>query len=138
MSDAHQPDTRSATCACGALRVTLRGAPQGIYACACLVCQKVTGAAFAYRAKFADGQVTAVEGASTAWRRSSDAGRWVEHLRCVECGTVLFTRAEGLPGMIAVSVGCFADPSFPPPTKLVWASKRHRWYELPETLRLVK
>jgi hypothetical protein len=40
-------------------------------------------------------------------------------------------RAEGLPGAVGVSVGCFADPDFAKPSKLYWASRRHRWLEPP-------
>jgi hypothetical protein len=36
-----------------------------------------------------------------------------------------------MPGLIAVPVGAFADPSFPPPTVSVWEARRHAWVALP-------
>jgi len=36
-----------------------------------------------------------------------------------------------MPELIAVAVGSFADPSFPPPTQSVWNESRHAWVETP-------
>jgi hypothetical protein len=36
--------------------------------------------------------------------------------------------------MIAVSVGSFADPSFPPPTESGYDSRRHPWLAVPSTI----
>jgi len=33
-------------------------------------------------------------------------------------------------------VGCFADPSFPPPTESGYDSRRHPWVRLPESVSL--
>jgi hypothetical protein len=35
------------------------------------------------------------------------------------------------PERIAVPVGAFADPAFPPPRISVWESRKHAWVELP-------
>jgi hypothetical protein len=36
--------------------------------------------------------------------------------------------------MIAVAIGTFADPDFPPPTISVWEECRHSWIILPSDL----
>ena len=33
--------------------------------------------------------------------------------------------------LIAVPIGAFADPSFPPPAVSVWESRRHPWVSVP-------
>ena len=104
---------RVAACACGDLRVTARGEPLSVYACACLECQRATGAAFSYRARYA-----------------SDAGRWVEHCFCPRCGSLVYMEAEALPDAVVISVGAFADPDFAAPGALHRSARRHRWYEL--------
>ena len=38
------------------------------------------------------------------------------------------------PDLIVVSVGSFADPSFPPPTESGYDSRRHPWVRLPESV----
>ena len=128
--------TRTATCACGQLRIATTGAPLSVYACACLECQKATGSAFSYRACYALAQ-TAITGERRAWRRSSDAGRWVEQIFCPTCGTLVYMQAESLTDAVVISVGCFADPGFAAPGTLHRARRRHRWYSLAEGSQLL-
>ena len=118
---------RTAACACGQLRIETRGDPQGVYACACLECQRATGSAFAYRARYARAQIR-VSGAQRAWRRGSDAGRWVEQYFCPVCGSLVYMAGEAQPDAVVVSVGCFADPSFAAPARLYRTERQHGWY----------
>jgi tetratricopeptide (TPR) repeat protein len=39
------------------------------------------------------------------------------------------------PDLVVVSVGSFADPSFPPPTESGYDSRRHPWVRLPESIQ---
>jgi tetratricopeptide (TPR) repeat protein len=39
------------------------------------------------------------------------------------------------PDLVVVSVGAFADPSFPPPTESGYDSRRHPWVRLPESIQ---
>lgn len=121
---------REARCACGDLRLRLAGEPDRVYACACLECQRATGSAFAYRARYAKRAVVADEGPRQVWRRSSDAGRWVEQTFCPTCGTLVFMTAEALPDGLVVSAGCLDDPEFAPPAALFWETRRRGWYQL--------
>lgn len=123
-------ETRVASCTCGSLRLTLAGPPLGVYACCCLDCQRATGSAFAVRARFAEAAIMSVEGEQRQWRRGSEAGRWLEHCFCPTYGGLVFMRAEGLPGAISVSVGCFADPGFEPPARAYWTSRKPGWCTL--------
>lgn len=120
---------RTACCACGDLELTVTGDPLRVYACACLECQRATGSAFAYRAQFPAVAVK-IAGEPRAFRRGSDAGRWVEQHFCPRCGTLVFMTGEGIPDKVVISVGCFADPGFAPPVKIFWEERRHRWYGL--------
>jgi hypothetical protein len=45
----------------------------------------------------------------------------------------LYTLATA-PELVAVPVGAFADPSFPPPTVSVFESRRHPWLPVPDTI----
>ncbi|RCS22906.1 aldehyde-activating protein [Phyllobacterium salinisoli] len=128
---------RTASCACGNLKITVTGDPARVYACACLECQRATGSAFAYRARFQKAAIVHIEGERRAWRRGSNAGRWIEQTFCPTCGTLVYMEGEALPDAVVVSVGCFADPAFPPPAALFWASRRHDWYDLMEGVQSV-
>ena len=102
--------------------------------CHCLACQRRTGSVFGVQARFAAGQVT-TEGDSQQYIRVSDDGenRAFFHF-CPDCGATVFYTAEGMPGMVAVPVGAFADPSFPAPTRSVWEERQHSWVRLPDDI----
>ncbi|MFL5972572.1 MAG: TPR end-of-group domain-containing protein [Gaiellaceae bacterium] len=50
---------------------------------------------------------------------------------CPDCGSQVFYTEPTEPDLIVVSVGSFADPSFPPPTESGYESRRHPWVVLP-------
>ena len=128
---------REARCGCGVFRVTVSGEPLEICACSCLNCQRESGGAFTYEALYPKSGVSAV-GERTTWRRHVDSGRWLETDFCPVCGVAVCTRMEAFPEMVSVSVGCFADPDFPLPERLYWASRCHRWLKFPEGTELVE
>ena len=122
---------REAACSCGQLRLTAEGDPVRISMCHCLACQRRTGSAFGMQARFPRDRVR-VDGRSTEYVRVSDRGDERRFRFCPDCGaTVLYTTASQ-PGLIAVPVGAFADPSFPPPRVSVYESRRHPWVSVPE------
>ena len=53
---------------------------------------------------------------------------------CPECGSQVFYTEPSEQNLIVVSVGSFADPSFPPPTEAGYDTRRHRWLTLPPEL----
>jgi len=124
---------REAACSCGQLRLTAEGDPVRISLCHCLACQRRTGSAFAIQARFPAERVRIV-GRHTDYVRSSDWGEERTFHFCPDCGATVFytTPPEGL---IAVPVGAFADPSFPPPTVSVYESRRHAWVSLPDGIQ---
>ena len=123
--------TRTATCACGQLQVTVEGAPDRVLACNCRDCQRRTGSVFGVSAYFRDEQVVAIEGESRTFRRTSGALRF-ETRFCPCCGTSVLWRSSALPAHLAIAVGCFADPAFPPPTLVAWAAEQHPWVHFPQ------
>ena len=93
-------------------------------------CQRRTGAVISNQARFRREQVT-VTGAATEYRRSSDSGNALTFRFCPKCGSTVYWTGEGFPGLIAVAIGTFADPNFPPPTISVWEETRHAWVTSP-------
>jgi hypothetical protein len=72
-----------------------------------------------------------IEGRSTEYVRISDDGDSRHFHFCPECGATVYYRLPALPDVIAVPIGAFADPAFPPPTISVWESRRHAWVAMP-------
>jgi hypothetical protein len=122
---------RDAACSCGQLRLTAEGDPIRISVCHCLACQRRTGSAFAFQARFPEDRVR-IEGRFTEYVRISDHGESRTFSFCPECGSTVFYKTEGAADVVAVPVGAFADPTFPAPRVSVWESRRHSWVTLPE------
>jgi hypothetical protein len=122
---------REASCSCGQLRLIVDGDPIRVTICHCLACQQRTGSAFSLNARFDAGAVR-VEGRHSEYVRLSDEGeeRWSRF--CPECGSTVYFGNPYDPDMVAVPVGCFADPSFPAPAFSVWEERRHGWVVVPD------
>ena len=118
--------SRTASCACGQLRIVCRGEPQKVSLCHCLDCQRRTGSTYGIAAFYPREEVSA-EGRTSTYRRSSDSGFAVAFHFCPECGSTVCWEPERKPEAVAVAVGAFADPSFPAPTQAVWDHRRHPW-----------
>lgn len=118
--------TRTATCRCGQLRVTCEGDPVRAAICHCLNCQKRTGSIFGAQARFKAEQVT-VEGETKTYSGAGDSGNATTFTFCPTCGSTVCWILGGPPGFIAVAVGAFADPNFPPPVLSVYDNRAHPW-----------
>jgi hypothetical protein len=50
---------------------------------------------------------------------------------CPDCGTTIHYRIDVQPGLVAIPVGAFADPSFPPPfLSFYHETRRCQWREV--------
>jgi hypothetical protein len=68
-----------------------------------------------------------VSGASQRYTRAADSGNSVTFHFCPACGSTVYWELGGFPDLIAVALGMFADPAYPPPKVSVWESTRHAW-----------
>ena len=120
---------RTGTCRCGQLKAACTGEPVRISVCHCLACQQRSGSAFAVQARWPDDQVT-ITGQRKEWRRTADSGAQARYLFCPDCGATVAYTLDKFPGVTAVPVGAFADPTFPAPRFSVWEERKHGWVEI--------
>jgi hypothetical protein len=87
------------------------------------------------QAGFKTDQVQVI-GRFSDYARISDEADRKEHVFhfCPDCGSQVFYTEPTEPDLIVVSVGAFADPSFPAPTESGYDSRRHPWVGLPDTI----
>jgi len=104
-----------------------QGEPVRVSMCHCLECQRRTGSAFGVQAWYSRDQVQPAEGTVKRYARVAESGRTVNFGFCPECGGTVFWEAELRPGLIAVAVGTFADPSFEKPSLSGWERMQHLW-----------
>jgi hypothetical protein len=123
--------TRLASCSCGQLEVTVRCEPVRISMCHCLACQRRTGSVFGAQARFPASQVE-IAGVSQSWTRKADSGNLITFHFCPGCGSTVYYLPEKEPEVVAVPIGAFADPGFPPPKVSVYEARRHPWVAVPD------
>ena len=128
-----QMTTRTAQCACGRLRVTVRGEPLMVGVCHCDFCQKRSGSVFAASACFGDDQLVEIIGEAKIYNGlkidgvgTAAGGGSVDYFFCPMCGSSVYHVADGLPGLF-VDVGNFVDPDFPAPKSELYTNLRHHW-----------
>jgi hypothetical protein len=118
--------SRDAACSCGQLNLTAEGDPIRISMCHCLACQRRTGSAFGIQARFRSDQVR-IDGRHSNYVRISDEGEERTFHFCPDCGATVFYTLSTVPDVVAVPIGAFAEPDFPPPRISVFESRRHPW-----------
>jgi hypothetical protein len=123
--------SRTAQCSCGQLQVVCEGEPVRISICHCLACQRRTGSPFGQQARWPTEKVR-VSGQANDFVRVGDSGGKMTQRFCASCGSTVFYEIDTMPGLVAVAVGAFADPSFPAPTVSVYEERKHTWVSLPK------
>ena len=120
-----------ASCSCGQLTLVARADPIRVSMCHCLACQRRTGSTYGAQARFASADVE-IRGRSTVWTRIGDEGTRIHFHFCPDCGATVHWIMGDDDSMLAVPVGAFADPTFPPPVYSVYEERRHPWVSVPE------
>lgn len=124
---------RHASCSCGQLKLTAQGEPLRVGLCHCLACQARTGSTYGVQAVFPRASVS-TEGNATEFIRVGDEGTQARFFFCPVCGaTVWYLPPDN--EVIAVPVGVFRDPSFPPPAVSVYEERMHAWVGLPSGIK---
>jgi hypothetical protein len=122
--------THHAACSCGNLSLIAEGEPVRISICHCYACQRRTGSAFGFQARFPRERIR-VSGEAREYVRTADSGERLHFYFCPTCGSTVYYRLERQPELIAVAVGAFADGSFAAPKFSVWEQRKHAWVVAP-------
>ena len=94
--------------------------------CHCLNCQRRTGSPFSLQARWHADRVT-IEGEAHEFVLTGDEGSKATFRFCPTCSATVYFTNDSMTDMIAVPVGAFADPTFPPPQVAVYSVRRHPW-----------
>ena len=122
--------TRTASCSCGQLSASVDDQPLRVSICHCHACQRRTGSVFAAQARFPASAV-AISGTSTSFVRVGDEGTAATFHFCPNCGATVYWYPAGVEQHVAIPVGAFAEPGFPPPSVSVYEERMHPWVVLP-------
>jgi hypothetical protein len=99
-------------CLCGAIRYTLKTAPNKVVVCHCTHCQKSSGSAFSVNVIVAEADM-AFEGEPLAsYDHTADSGNILNRKFCRVCGSSLGSiNTKGRPGMFVLKAGSLDDHS---------------------------
>jgi hypothetical protein len=124
---------RTAQCQCGSLRAVTSGEPLFSYLCHCQSCQRRSGTIVQSGAHYLKTQVEC-RGVSKAYSRKADSGFEIRFYFCPECGSTVYWETSKYPDRCGIAVGCFADPTFPPPTLSMYEHYKHHWLSVPPNI----
>ncbi len=103
-ADAGRPSgSHAGGCLCGAIRYQIDGDLAPIQVCHCEDCRKAQGSAFAANVPVASEQFRLTAGDGRLRAYESSPGK--ERLFCSACGSPLFSRLAGLPGVVRIRAG---------------------------------
>ncbi|KAJ8119864.1 hypothetical protein ONZ43_g3282 [Nemania bipapillata] len=131
--------TRTGSCLCGSIKITITGAPVSTNLCHCTSCQKSTGAASAFIAVFNTSEITysmsELSIIKTYDDTSAESGRIVKRKFCGRCGGPVGGIREGFEQFCIVPIGVLDGDraDLKPPVEFFHKSKIHWAPTLPDS-----
>lgn len=119
----------SAQCSCGSLSLELPESSELVIACHCIECQRRSGSPFGVGAYYPLASVT-MSGSAREFVRDTASGQKFRSYFCPNCGSTVYWKADKLPAMIAVALGCLADPGYRGPDRSVFEQSKHHWVDI--------
>lgn len=118
-------------CRCQACRYVLDyPAIPVVYACHCLDCQTMSGAAFTLQALIRSERFL-IDGEVVEWTHQNSQGKVTIQRFCTICKTRLYSTNEGRPGLTLVRAGTLDVSSEVIPAVHIWTKRKQPWIQLP-------
>lgn len=117
-------------CFCGAIRYEAGSPRSDQTICHCTMCRGTTGAPFVAWFTVPEQELRVTQGTPATFRSSPPA----ERSFCGRCGTQLFFRHEGAPGLADVTTASLDDPEAVPPRDHTFVRSRLSWVRLADGL----
>ena len=135
MSDSRSASpTATGGCLCGAVRFEISAAPAMTAMCYCQTCRKTSGAGHAFNA-LVPADAMKIRGETRGYDSKADSGNTVTTSFCPTCGSPLFGKSSGFPGMVMVRVASFDDPNGVTPQMAVYTKRLLNWDHLDPSVK---
>jgi len=121
-------------CSCGAIRYKLTESPMRVHACHCRDCQRVTGSGFVINLWIEKQFVERTGAIPKSFTLKGGSGKDHEVFFCDKCGTYVWSRYQGAPGVDALFVraGTLDNPDAVTPDVHIFTRSKLPWLRLPE------
>ncbi|KAK5999965.1 hypothetical protein QM012_005053 [Aureobasidium pullulans] len=138
-SSSSSPQRATASCFCGTVQLELPVEGEDltqVFVCHCLDCRKLTASVFTTAFVVKDSSLTHLRGESSlgTYARSNTiaSGNTMTNYFCKDCGTLMYRRSSGFPGLSITRVGTVDDVTLHD-TKLkprveIWCQSRVAWF----------
>jgi hypothetical protein len=113
-------------CLCGAVKISVKGAPVRMAQCHCRDCRRSSGTGHVSNAIFKGADV-AVTGETRSFTVKADSGNDYTRHFCPACGGRIFGTHTGRPDMVIVPVGILEDSSWFTPEVVLYVRGRPAW-----------
>jgi hypothetical protein len=123
----------SGSCLCGAVRYKASGDSifQGF--CQCLDCRKATGSGHLAGIGIPEAAVE-VTGETRSFEKPADSGGIVARHFCPTCGSLMFDKSTGMPGIVVLNAAVLDDPEAFSPASVVFTRSALSWDKLDPSL----
>ena len=121
-------------CLCGAVRYEVSADPVTTRACHCRDCQHATGSAFSSNVVIREEDFRVTQGETKCFDVESERGFTVSRFFCPECGSPVYGRSAGFPGLFTVRAGGLDDPSGFEPEMMFYMSSAMPWVQVDENI----
>lgn len=118
-------DNFSGSCLCGSVQFDGCDSQGGGH-CYCEDCRKTSGSSHCSHLMVAESNFS-VQGDVSFYDRPADSGNVVSRGFCPGCGSPVFSRNSGMPGMVFVRASSLDDPDRFQPAMIVYSSRAPSW-----------
>lgn len=120
-------------CLCGSVRYELTASPAMAGFCYCESCRKLSGSGHAFHAMVPEDAVK-ISGETRSFDWKADSGNTVTSSFCPTCGSPVYAKSSGMPGMVTVRVAGLDDPGVISPQMAVYTKRVLNWDHLDPAL----
>ena len=120
------PDGFTGGCLCGAVRFKSAVNPQLVGHCHCFDCRKSSGTGHCTNIMIPEDAFT-FSGDVKFYDRPADSGNIVSRGFCPNCGSAIYSRNSGTPGVVYPRASSLDDPNVVKPQVVVYASRALTW-----------
>jgi len=126
-------DTFTGGCLCGAVRYACTGKPVGAGHCYCIDCRKSSGTGHCSHLVVPE-PAFQVSGELRFYDAPADSGNTISRGFCPTCGSAIFSRNSGMPGLVFPRASSLDDPEVFEPQMVVYASRAPSWDRIAASL----
>jgi len=113
-------------CLCGAVTYKSENGPMLVGHCHCIDCRRSSGTGHATNIVIPEDGFS-VSGEIKFYDRPADSGNIVSRGFCPDCGSALYSKNDGMPGMVFPRASSLDDPDVAVPAIVVYASRAVGW-----------